>query len=196
MKKKLIFLTVLISIIFLNLPAQIDTITNDLNVKLNHGNIDTVTIKLKTKNASKAALYSAIIPGWGQAYNEKYWKVPLLYSLIGGALFFSDYNNKQYNRYLTAYVAETDDLIETVSEFEGKRTEEDLLYMKNKFRRNRDISYLSLLAIYFLNIVDATTDAHLYDFDVGDDLSFKVFPDIVPVYTYRSTIGLTLIIKF
>lgn len=200
MKIKFILLIILTNGIFLTIFAQQDTVINDTILKklpeINIQDADTVKQYSAIKNPVKATLYSALIPGLGQIYNEKYWKVPIVYTCLGGVVFFSDYNNKQYKRYLAAYIAETDDLEETVSEFDGQRTKEDLLYLKKKFRRNRDISYLLIFGIYFLNVIDATVDAHLYDFDISDDLSLRILPDIIQGIDYQNTIGLRLSINF
>ena len=150
------------------------------------------------RNPRKAAIMSAIIPGLGQAYNQKYWKIPVIYTAMGLAIYFNDYNYKQYKRYLNAYIAESDTLPGTVSEFGGKISKENLLHNKDYFRRNRDISFLALVLVYFFNIIDATVDSHLFDFDVGDDLSLKILPTVIPAYNAQGlqNFGLSIYIRF
>ena len=125
---------------------------------------------------SKAAFYSAILPGLGQAYNKKYWKIPLVYAGLGTGLYFYLDNNKQYNRYRDAYKRRlagfTDD------EFWGDGSvpnisDDGLIRAQRTFRRNKDISLLVTIGIYALNIIDANVDAHLLQYNVDEDLAIK-----------------------
>ncbi len=149
-------------------------------------------ITFKKKNPTRAALLSAILPGAGQAYNEKYWKIPIVYFVMGGLVYWADYNNKQYKRYLNAYVALTDDDKNTIDEFNGAVSSDNLLHYKNSFRRNRDISYIFIGVAYLLNIVDASVDAHFSDYDVGEDLSLRVKPVIMNFKHGQATAGISL----
>jgi hypothetical protein len=122
---------------------------------------------------SKAAFYSAILPGLGQAYNKRYWKIPLVYGAIGTSLYFYRDNNKKYHQYRDAYkrrlAGYTDD--------EFDYLDNDRLIAAQKFyQRNRDLSLLITAAFYILNIVDANVDAHLMQFNVSDNLSLA--PDV------------------
>lgn len=154
------------------------------------------SIRFKKKDPSKAALFSAILPGAGQAYNEKYWKIPVVYFVTGSLVYWADYNNKQYKRYLTAYVALNDDDETTVDEFGGAVSSENLLYYKNSFRRSRDISFLLIGAAYLLNIVDASVDAHFSDYDVGEDLSMHIRPVVMDFSAGMFAPGVSLAFRF
>ncbi len=154
------------------------------------------SIVFNKKSPKKAAIFSAILPGLGQAYNEKYWKIPIVYSMMGGLVYWSYYNNKQYKRYLDAYVAVTDDDENTVDEFDGSVSRENLLYYKNKFRRNRDISLIMIGVSYLFNIIDASVDAHFSDYDVGEDLSIKIRPTIMGVTPQEIAPGIFFSIRF
>ncbi|MCD4794161.1 MAG: hypothetical protein K8R54_13065 [Bacteroidales bacterium] len=153
------------------------------------------------KKPARAFLYSAVLPGLGQAYNTKYWKIPVVYSALGGVAFLFNYNNKQYNRFLDGYKELREHEIDSTSQitiFTDNPEIETIKQYKDKFRRNRDLSALIFIVVYVLNFIDATVDAHLYDFDISDDLSFKIRPEVLPIYTLKNsnTIGLTFSFKF
>jgi hypothetical protein len=119
---------------------------------------------------AKAAFYSAIVPGLGQAYNKKYWKIPLVYAAIGTTMYFYVDNNNLYNTYREAYRLR---LIGQVDQFSEQLTDQNLIDAQTLFRKNRDLSLLFVVGAYILNIVDANVDAHLSQFNVSDNLSFK-----------------------
>ncbi len=124
----------------------------------------------------KATLFSACLPGLGQVYNHKYWKVPIIYA--GGAylIYAFSFNNTQYKRFKNAYIALTDDDPNTIDEFNGLVPKDQLLYYKDQYRRNRDLSFIGFFGLYILQIVDASVDAYFFDFDVSDDLSLHITP--------------------
>jgi hypothetical protein len=137
----------------------------------------------------KASIYSAILPGLGQVYNKKYWKVPIVYTAIGipVALFF---NNKQwYNRtryalaVASSYPVINQDSLASVNSalkpFVMDNQQASLLNYRNEFRRNMDYSILFTLLFWGLNIVDATVDAHLKGFNVNDNLTMQIKPAIL-----------------
>ncbi|MFO7703023.1 DUF5683 domain-containing protein [Psychroflexus maritimus] len=119
---------------------------------------------------SKAAFYSAVVPGLGQVYNRSYWKVPLVYAAIGTTAYFFIDNNKQYNRYRDAYKQR---LTGQIDEFDGVLSNQNLIDAQKQFRSNRDLSLLLVFGAYVLNIVDANVDAHLQQFNVTENLSLK-----------------------
>tara|TARA_B100000795_G_scaffold88919_1_gene64709 strand:+ start:82 stop:690 length:609 start_codon:yes stop_codon:yes gene_type:complete len=141
---------------------------------------------------SKAAFYSAIIPGLGQVYIGKSWKVPMVYAAIGASLYYYDLNNKEMDKYRTAYKRRKngffdDEFLET----DIPITTEQLLLGMDFHKNYRDISMILAAAAYMLNILDANVSAHLLQFNVNDDLS--VAPNLIfdPEMT-----GLRLAIKF
>ena len=159
---------------------------------------DTVEITDPNKrNPTKAFIYSAVIPGLGQAYNRKYWKIPIVYSALGSVAFFFNYNNKLYKKYVTG-LSELLDTSLQITIFTDNPDVTTITQYKDNFRRNRDLSALIFLAVYVLNFIDATVDAHLSDFDISDDLSLKIRPEVLPIYTQKNnkTIGLTFSLKF
>jgi Family of unknown function (DUF5683) len=141
----------------------------------------------------KATIYSAILPGLGQAYNKKYWKIPVVYVGFGITGYFAIDNQKQYKTYRDAFNQRLDGDETTIDAFADSYTDEDLRLLKNFYRRNRDLSYIAFGLIYVLNIVDATVDAHLFNFDVGDDLSLQWSPG--PVNT-NGAMGISMALKF
>jgi hypothetical protein len=143
----------------------------------------------------KATIYSAILPGLGQAYNKKYWKIPLIYIGFGTIGYFVHWNNDKYQLFRTGYVHLTDGNPETQdylkieavrrnnynlddpNQFNNLRT--GLVRQQDYFRRNRDLLIISILGFYGLNIIDASVDAHLFDFDISDDLTMNWSPSLV-----------------
>lgn len=129
---------------------------------------------------AKAAFYSAVLPGLGQAYNKRYWKIPLVYGAIGASIYTYDQNHKNYLRYRNAYkrrIAGYND-----DEFQNLITSTDrLIDGQDFYKRNRDRSMLFILGFYFLNILDANIDAHLKQYNVNSDLTVKPYFDVAPV---------------
>jgi hypothetical protein len=136
---------------------------------------------------AKAAFYSAILPGLGQAYNKKYWKIPLVYGAIGTSLYFYIDNNNKYRDYRNAYKRR----LEGYNDDKYKFLDESRLVAGQKFyQRNRDLSALFVVAFYALNIIDANVDAALIQFNVNERLSMR--PEVYPNdITFRPNVGLT-----
>lgn len=145
---------------------------------------------VKQKNPKRASWLSAALPGAGQVYNGKYWKVPVVYGAVGSSIYMVNYNNAQYQRFLNAYILENDDDTLTVSEFSGIRTTDNIEYYKDQFRRSRDLWAIGVLASYLLNIIDASVDAHLSNYDISDDLSLYYRPQLF-AYNRRTYFGVT-----
>ncbi|MGO3706978.1 MAG: DUF5683 domain-containing protein [Mesonia hippocampi] len=142
---------------------------------------------------AKAAFYSAVLPGLGQAYNKRYWKIPIVYAALGVSTYFIVDNQNEYTRYRDAYkrrlAGHTDD------EFYGRISTEGLINAQKQFRRNKEISILVTLGIYVLNIIDANVDAHLQQFNVNKDLSIHPSFD-VNEYSGKANYGLSLNLNF
>jgi hypothetical protein len=136
---------------------------------------------LKAHSPKKAAIRSAIIPGLGQIYNKKYWKLPIVYGGLGFAGGIFIYNLGEYRDTRFAYrvkynmrVNRTDSAL--YSQIKPKLkplSEESLRFYRNQYRRDIDYSALFMLLLWGLNVVDAAVDAHLNSFDVSPDLSLK-----------------------
>lgn len=132
------------------------------------------TVKVRLHSPHKAAIYSAILPGAGQVYNKKYWKVPLIYTAFGTGIYFIQYNYKNYIHYREAYKARVDEDPLTIDQYVGLYTDENLKYLRDFYRRNFELSCIVTGAIYILNIIDASVDAHLFYFQVDDDVSLRI----------------------
>ncbi len=151
----------------------------------------------------KASMYSAVLPGLGQAYNGKYWKIPIIYGGFTGLGAMVVFYDKGYVRYRTAFHYRTDGNPVTIDEFadDPRYTPEILTSFKDFYRRQRDQSIIFMFAFYALNIIDATVDAHFLNFNVSEDLSFRLEPAGEPFlaesfYQNQNTIGLRWSIKF
>lgn len=185
--QKTIFISILI-IVSININAQL---------------VDADTTKIITNgqefeeihSPKKASLYSAIIPGWGQAYNKKYWKIPVVYIGFGVIGYFINWNNDNYQTSRTAYIHLTDnDLttndhlnLEAIDGFDlddptsVANLAEGLTKRQDYYRRNRDLLFIGMFGFWGLNIIDASVDAHLFNFDVSDDLTMNWQPTMVNI---------------
>ncbi len=123
----------------------------------------------------KATILSAVLPGAGQIYNQKYWKAPIVYVGFGVLGYFIYDNYNTYTTYKKAYEIRTDGNPATVDDF-PLYSEDGLIQAMNYYRRNTELSVIFSAILYALNIVDAAVDAHLYDFDISEDLSFRISP--------------------
>lgn len=136
----------------------------------------------KVHSPKKASVYSAILPGLGQVYNKKYWKVPIVYAGFGALIWAVDYNAGKYKKYKDAYRALTDqdpdndDVFGLGYPVPVKRVE----VYKDYYRRNRDLSIIATAGFYILQIIDATVDAHLFDYDISDELTLRLEPAVIP----------------
>lgn len=158
---------------------------------------DTIVLdstKMRSHSPTKATLMSMVVPGLGQVYNKKYWKLPIIYGGIGTSLYFAFSNNKEYKRFKSAYLIRIDDDVATVDEFEGILTDANIRSNMEVYRRNRDFSYIIAGLIYVFNIVDATVDAHLFTFPVNDNLTFHFQPSMQLTDNKNFSKGFSLII--
>ena len=129
----------------------------------------------KTHSPKVASWLSTIVPGAGQVYNKKYWKVPVIYGGFATFAYFIRFNNRLYIKYRNLYQQKV--------AFDGGEGEIDPMYenvdkaifrdQREYWRRNRDLNYIGLGALYLLQIIDANVDAHLYKYDISDDLTLR-----------------------
>ncbi len=122
---------------------------------------------------SRAAFYTAIVPGLGQIYNKKYWKLPLVYAGIGVPVYFWIDNQKNYTHYRNEYKNRLQGNFSQLDPKLAGLDDERLLDGQNFYRRNRDLSVVVAVGFYILSIVDANVDAHLMQFNVNDNLTIK-----------------------
>jgi hypothetical protein len=181
---------------------------NENQLDLGENNIilqDTVTRQsIDPLSPSRAAFYSAVLPGLGQAYNKKYWKIPIIYAALGTSIYLYIDNTNAYNRYRDAYKRRLAGFSD--DEFWGIDAEgnpfnnpgisnDGLIRAQRSLRRNREISLLVTIGIYALNIIDANVDAHLLQYNIDENLALK--PHFILNENDESTnLGLTLDFKF
>ncbi|AWM14330.1 hypothetical protein DI487_11005 [Flavobacterium sediminis] len=137
---------------------------------------DTVQETINPLSPSKAAFYSAVVPGLGQIYNKKYWKLPLVYGGLAAGIYFYTWNNNKYHEYRDEYKRRLDGTSDPNHPIYAGLDDDRLIRAQKFHQRNRDLSALITAGIYILNIVDANVDAHLMQFNVNDNLSLA--PDI------------------
>ncbi len=160
-----------------------------------------VSDSVEYHSAKKATIYSAILPGLGQAYNKKYWKIPIIYAGFGALIYFINSNGKEYRKFREAYnIVATNDTLnydnnEYVVKYDANLNQ--LEEGRNYYRRNLELNYILTGLLYILNIVDASVDANLYNFDVSEDLSIRFDPiRSQDVFRPEPSMGLTLKYKF
>ncbi len=160
--KKLLFLIMFAGFSLQMLPAQ--TINNNGQPKREH-------------SPHRASIYSAVLPGLGQAYNRKYWKIPVIYAGFGAIYYVTSENNREYRKFLEAYrYVVNQDTVPISNDYVGRYNEQQLLSGKNHYSRNLEIGYIVAGLFYILNIIDASVDAHLFYYDVGENLSMRLEP--------------------
>jgi len=152
----------------------------------------------------KAAILSAVLPGAGQAYNKKYWKIPLAWAAVGIPVYSYFYNRNIYHEIQYAITVSTLDKTDPGYQAAFDEVDPNLKYLvsiqstnsltnyRNEYRKNMDYSILFTLLLWGLNVVDATVDAHLKGFNVNDNLALKIKPAI----TSPNSIGISLVFKF
>lgn len=157
----------------------------------------TNTTAFKQHSAKKAAWLSVALPGLGQAYNKKYWKIPILYAGVAVLVYSINFNHKEYITFKDAYNLRTDGDSTTIDKFDPRYTLENLKELKKFYRRNLEFSYIIAGAVYLLNIIDASVDANLFDFDINDDLSLRVEPAMFTPFRSRTSFtGLKFTLSF
>jgi len=148
-------------------------------------------LSILPKDPKKATLLSAVLPGAGQVYNGKSWKVPILYAGILTDLYFVNYNHRRYESFRDALFA----LDKKEPNQFPSLNRAALVRNVDYWRQNRDLTLLLLLGIYALNLVDANVDAHLSGFDISEDLTLQVAPHLGTVSASNS-MGVSLTLRF
>jgi hypothetical protein len=189
--------------------AQSDRVLNDsVSIQYNEVQPEIKSTK-RMLIPKKAAMYSAVLPGLGQIYNRKAWKVPILYAGIGATAYGIWWNDKYYTQYRNAFIDLSDsdpnsnrhlDVLPPGADYVANKDYYDSTIEKkmNSYRRDRDLVIIVMVGVYVLNIIDANVDAHLSDFDISPDLSMNVSPVLMQDYTgfKNTTLGLSLTFNF
>lgn len=177
--------------LFSQQPAVEDTIPVKADVK------DTVKSVLNHHSVKRACWQSAVIPGWGQVYNKKWWKVPIIYAGFGGLGFAIGWNAKRFRTYSDAYRARVDGDSTTMDGYVGVYSEDNLLVLKNYYKRNMNLACIFTGVLYALNIIDAAVDAHLFEYDISDDLTLRVEPQMqFSSEADKTVIGVNMTLRF
>jgi len=177
----------------LNCYAQTDSLK--YTPKITHSS-KTDSLRIKKHNPKTASLL-AIIPGAGQIYNKKYWKLPIVYAGLGTTAFLIYYYEDLTSMYRKEYVARENKKTDKLNPKLAKYSPENILELRNFYRRNMEICVAACTILYVLSILDACVDAHLFYYDISDNLSLGVKPKINynPISGTTSP-GMGLIVKF
>jgi len=198
-------------------------LTGNLAVKAQQINISNDSLQVTTpvqkvvRSPKKASIYAALFPGLGQIYNRKYWKLPIVYGGYAGLIYVLGWNNNNYKDFFQGYriIAQytstaamkpeersfLDNLIKNPSiSLDNPSTftyiSAQLKSGKDYYRRNRDLTIIGIAALHVLSIIDASVDANLFDFDIGDDLSMRIEPMPVNLGNQNMVMGINLSINF
>lgn len=159
---------------------------------------DTTIVKDSTRrkkvfepNAKKSGMYSSILPGLGQIYNRQYWKVPVVYAILGTAGYFIGYNYNKYTEYRQAYIYAIDGDPGTSDELSRFYDAQSLQRLQNNYKKDLDVIVLLTSVGYALQIMDAVASAHLKNFDVSRDISMQVKPMV-----QNNFVGMGLVMNF
>lgn len=169
---------------------------SDTTAKISNKNLLSQDTSARKFNPRIATRRSAILPGWGQAYNHKYWKIPLIYGALGVTAGIFVYDLNLYKALRKAYTIRITGDSSQFSQIDPRfvpLSTESIRTYRNQFRQDLDYSVLVFLVFWGLNVVDATVDAHLKGFNVNDNLSLKFKPRFDPI---TKTAGLALIMTF
>ncbi len=176
---------------------QVDTVQQTTAAKAGVG-VDSTFAKDTTRakkifepNAKKSGMYSSILPGLGQAYNRQYWKIPVVYAILGTAGYFIGYNYNKYTEYRQAYIYSIDGDPGTSDELSKFYDAQSLQRLQNNYKKDLDIIVLLTSVGYALQIMDAVASAHLKNFDVSRDISMQVKPMV-----QNNFVGMGLVMNF
>lgn len=151
-------------------------------------------------NPKRAMWLAIVLPGAGQIYNRKYWKLPIFYGGFVGCLYALSWNGQMYHDYSQAYVDLMDNdpntqsyndflhLGTTIDESNKAHYQEIFRKRKDRYRKWRDLSVFALIGVYALSVIDAYVDASLSEFDISDDLSLRVVPTIINDQSSRNPV--------
>ena len=146
---------------------------------------------------SRAAFYSAILPGLGQAYNKKYWKLPIVYGALGTSIYAYSYNNTNYKRVRKAYKLRINGKPDEFNGEDGNPnlSNDALVRAQKSYKKDKDLALLVTVGLYILQIVEASTNAHLLQHNVDNNLSFQ--PKLIKdINSNKSVVGASINFNF
>ena len=187
------FYSIVVCFFCLNTFAQ----NTPKNLKINKKDSIVLIQGMDILAPSRAAFFSAVLPGLGQAYNKKYWKIPLVWGAIGtsGYLYFS--NNDSYKTYRTAFKLRQSGRPDEFNGVDGNIliSDDGLIRAQNVFKKNRDLALFVTIGFYILNIIEANVDAHLPDKALDTNISFNPTFFTAPI-SNQPMFGATLTFNF
>ena len=192
--KRLGLLLILLTLASQGLMAQ-DTLILRTNAPVE-------TVKVRSSHSPKTATWLALIPGAGQAYNHKYWKMPIVYAGFGATIYFAVTNGNDYHLYRDAYdfkMGTQTDVSQQAMDEAAKYTADNLITLRDYYRRNMELSWIITAAWYIIQIIDANVDAHFFYYEIGDDLTLHFEPQFNTLNSFNykeNNIGLSLILNF
>ena len=172
---------------------QDSTVYTEDNVIVPEGGIKEIITETPRNRPNKIALYSAMLPGLGQIYNRKAWKIPIIYGGATLLVFGAINSNTQYLFFRDALFLEVDGDPDTINE--TGLNESQIRRRVDFFRRNRDFFIILTGALYLLNVLDAHVDAHLHEFEVNEQLALSIRPSMVQNPWNIANVGLSLQLK-
>ncbi len=151
-----------------------------------------------TKNPKIAGWLSFAVPGAGQIYNGQYWKLPIIYGGLGTLIYVSQFYNTRYKQLKNDEHFLLGDSLSTGYNIFGLTNESDVSGYMLKYRRYRDLCFVGVALVYLMNIFDAVVDAHLYDYDISDDIALRVEPVATsPVLAFQKpAFGARIVLRF
>jgi hypothetical protein len=176
MKLQTAIAVTLVSLVWVapHVAAQQTDSSNNVSV-LAVADSNKVEVAYTGHSVRRAVRYSAMLPGLGQAYNRKYWKIPIIYGLGGFTTYSAIQSSRLYIRHRNAYRLRVDNDPSTIDEFAGQMNNAVLRQNRDFYRQQRDLFWILTAGVYALNLIDASVDAHLFDFNVSDNLSMHLF---------------------
>jgi hypothetical protein len=153
------------------------------------------SMKVRQHSPTKAVIMSAVLPGLGQIYNGKIWKLPIIYGGEMTAIYLYHWNDIRYDKIMDILKSGLTGQEEYYI-YGTRISSSRMTYARDHFRRQRDISSFFVAGIYLLNIIDALVDAHFFEYDISDDLSLEIQPGILQPEIPSGSIGLNLCMKF
>ncbi|MDR1112684.1 MAG: DUF5683 domain-containing protein [Bacteroidales bacterium] len=204
MKRYAVSLFILLITLSFSLRAQVDTaiVTADHIITADHNDTGTDTTVNPKKHSPRTAALLSFIPGGGQIYNKKWWKVPIIYAGLGASSYCIYHYGKLTRIYQLEYRyrMSADTTLRALCNQDPEWTsisDQTILTTKNAYQRSLEIAIAATVIIYVLNFIDALVDAHLFDFDVSDKLSLRIAPALLPnMQTGRHVQGISICLRF
>lgn len=148
----------------------------------------------------KAGFYALACPGLGHIYNKKYWKLPIVYGILGGMGFWVGTNIKDLNGYTNALKAQLGDPPDNTASYKGVSDVTQLRSRRDQFKNSMDLSIILTIVVYAIHVGDAVVDAHLFEYDVNEDITISLRPNVSSLSAFNASFaphaGLSFVVNF